>query len=218
MQKLEFQISKTSRLFEVGIVNQNTKYHWLCLHGYGQLGQYFVKPFEELQLEQHYFLAPEGLHRFYLNGTYGRVGASWMTKEDRLSDIEDNIKYLESVCQQFLVDNLAQSKLVAFAFSQGAATLVRWLEKTNVSPHAIIIWAGTFPEDVNYPSLKEKLSNTKVIYAIGDEDEYATPENRAKEEQFMKKITNHIIRVNFKGKHKIYPEVLKEVINKHLNH
>ena len=212
MQKLDFQISKTSKLFEVGTVNQYTKYHWLCLHGYGQLGQYFIKPFEALDLPNHYFLAPEGLHRFYLNGTYGRVGASWMTKEERLTDISDNIKYLESVYQQFLIDNLAQSKLVVFAFSQGAATLMRWLERTSAQPKVLFIWAGSFPEDVSYPNLKEQLKNTHVIYALGDEDKYATTENQQKQETLLAKLSENVTRVSFKGKHKIYPDVLSRII------
>ena len=62
----------------------------IALHGYGQLAQYFAKKFIDLP-EDYALLVPEGMHRFYLEGTSGRVGASWMTKEGRELDIEDNL-------------------------------------------------------------------------------------------------------------------------------
>jgi len=105
-------------------------------------------------------------------------------------------------------------KLVCFAFSQGAATLVRWLSSADVIPDILLIWAGSFPEDVEYPSLKQKLKQTKIIYAVGDEDEYRTPESIIKQESLLNSISENIIRVNFKGKHKIYPEVLEEIIER----
>ena len=39
-------------------------------------------------------IAPQGLHKFYLEGTSGRVGASWMTKENREDDIKNYLVYL----------------------------------------------------------------------------------------------------------------------------
>src|SRR5690554_3872961 len=42
------------------------------------------------------------MHRFYRKGTQGRVGASWMTKEARLDDIEDNHKYLDKLAEHLL--------------------------------------------------------------------------------------------------------------------
>jgi len=211
MKVNQLTIQKTARVYQHG-EPKNPKFKWLCLHGYGQLGQYFLTPFDGLDKEEHFLVAPEGFHRFYLNGTYGRVGASWMTKEDRLTDIADNFNYLNLVKINYL-DNVS-GKLVCFAFSQGAATLVRWLSSADVIPDILLIWAGSFPEDVEYPSLKQKLKQTKIIYAIGDEDEYRTPESIKKQEALLNSVSEKIIWVNFKGKHKIYPEVLEEIIER----
>ncbi len=65
----------------------------IALHGYGQLAQYFAKKFDQLPKE-YALLVPEGMHRFYLDGNSGRVGASWMTKEGREMDIDDNLHNL----------------------------------------------------------------------------------------------------------------------------
>jgi len=213
MELNKLTIQKSTRVYQLGN-SEKAAYKWLCLHGYGQLGQYFLQPFEILNADDHFIIAPEGFHRFYLNGTNGRVGASWMTKEDRLTDIEDNINYLNQVEQEYL--SQVKGKLVCFAFSQGAATLIRWLEMTKITPEIILIWAGSFPEDVEYPVLKEKLKNTKIIYAVGNEDEYATLENRKKQSQFFDNLSSNITQINFTGKHKIYPETLIDIIKNHI--
>ena len=62
--------------------------------------QYFIKKFEQLKRPEILFVAPEGLHRFYLKGNAGRVGSSWMTKEDRLNDIDDYNRMLDQVAKE----------------------------------------------------------------------------------------------------------------------
>jgi hypothetical protein len=42
-------------------------------------------------------IAPEGLSRFYRKGFSGDVVASWMTKDDRLDDMEDYVRYLNDL-------------------------------------------------------------------------------------------------------------------------
>ena len=51
------------------------------LHGYGQLPAFFIRKFQAQVNAGWRVVAPEGAHRFYLKGTDGRVGASWMTRE-----------------------------------------------------------------------------------------------------------------------------------------
>ncbi len=88
-------ISKKARYWTLG--NPNSEKIIYVLHGYGQLAEYFIKNFEPLVELGFYVVAPEGTQRFYLNGTSGRVGASWMTKELREIDIEENNNYLASL-------------------------------------------------------------------------------------------------------------------------
>jgi hypothetical protein len=46
-------------------------------------------------------VAPEGLSRFYFEGGFhgpgSKVGATWMTREDRLAKIEDYVGYLDAL-------------------------------------------------------------------------------------------------------------------------
>ncbi|MGH7540318.1 MAG: hypothetical protein ACRELC_04915, partial [Gemmatimonadota bacterium] len=52
---------------------------WFVLHGYGQLAPRFVRSFEALDDGSRWIVAPEGLHRYYLDHAERKVGASWMT-------------------------------------------------------------------------------------------------------------------------------------------
>ena len=85
----EINISLKTKYSTYGKFSDRTEKIWFVCHGYGQLAEYFIKNFEVLDAETNYVIAPQGLSKFYLKGFTGRVGASWMTKEDRLTDIEN---------------------------------------------------------------------------------------------------------------------------------
>jgi len=90
-------VSRTARYFTLGELSQSTKDIWIVLHGHRQLAGDFINIFNELAVEGSFIIAPEGLMRLYIKGDYGDVGASWMTKEDRESDINDYVKYLDKL-------------------------------------------------------------------------------------------------------------------------
>ena len=97
------------------------------LHGYGQQAQYFIRKFRA-QFDKLLVVAPEGMHRFYLQGSAGRVGASWMTKEAREDDIQDNIQWLEQLDATITKIYRPQRKII-LGFSQGGATAARWYHR-----------------------------------------------------------------------------------------
>ena len=109
------------------VVNKTATYHtlgdtktaktiWFVLHGYGMLAEYFIKKFEPILNDETCIIAPEGLSKFYTQGFYGRVGATWMTKQDREVEIRDYINYLnqlyEYICKQNNNTNLKINLLV----------------------------------------------------------------------------------------------------------
>ena len=63
---------------------------------------YFAQCFKILNTDKNTIIAPEGLSRFYKNGFYGEVVSSWMTKEDRLNEINDYILYLDTLIEELL--------------------------------------------------------------------------------------------------------------------
>jgi hypothetical protein len=74
----------------------------MVFHGYAMLSEFFIKKFNVLNDGETLIVAPEALNRFYITENFSRVGASWMTKEDRENDILENNRYIESLYQKIV--------------------------------------------------------------------------------------------------------------------
>lgn len=166
-------VPQQQRVDVLGTLGKETKHVWLALHGYGQLVEYFKRHFRELETPQRAFVLPQGANKFYLQGTEGRVGASWMTKEDRLADIENQRLYLSEVVNW--VQREAPNALFHMVgFSQGVATGMRFLGYGSVAFKSLLAWAGSWPPDLDEKSIKA-LQNLTMHAWFGDDDPYVTP-------------------------------------------
>lgn len=177
------------------------------LHGYGQLVEYFHLKFTGAQTDDTLFVFPEGRHRFYLKGTSGRVGASWMTREWREEDIRLNVLSLDLLHRE-ISKNYAAEKITVLGFSQGGATAARWVAFGSVSCDHFISWASVYPPDLtieNYPAIAKKCT-----FVLGTEDEYfpASDQDALLAEYESKGIQT----VRFEGKHDIHEETLTSIL------
>lgn len=182
---------------------------WVVCHGYGQLSRYFIRKFEILSQQNVCVVAPEGLHRFYLKGHSGRVGASWMTSEERIKDIEDYVDYLDEITSHFTSENI--KSITGLGFSQGAATISRWASLGKVKPDNLVLWSSVFPPDLPPDNIKK--SKQKMFYAYGDQDEFLSVNQFKEHYEDLKKSGINIEEYPFKGTHDIYPETLLEIFN-----
>lgn len=210
--KHTFITPKTARYFTSGNLTDKTKNVWIVCHGYGQLAENFIKKFHQIIDEENYIISPEGLHRYYLDAKHEKIGASWMTREDRLDDIKDYVNLLDGILDLELKD--FKGKVILFGFSQGVATVSRWYMMGKIRPDCFIMWAGVFPPDL--PMEKEKwiFNDSRNFVVIGEQDEFF-PEERRK--QIITEIEEKGIKfdlLTFKGKHVIFPETLLELKNK----
>lgn len=208
------KISKTARYFTLGKLTEQTKSIWFVCHGYGQLAEYFVKNFEVLNPNEHYFVAPEGLHRFYLKGNYGRVGATWMTKEDRLSDIDDYMNLLNTVYDLVIKNINHQVQINVLGFSQGAATLGRWISNRHIKFNNIILWAGILPVEFDFEKEIKYLNQHNTYVLIGDKDEYINSDKVVEISNYLQSKRLNFELILFKGEHKIYDDVLVKLAEK----
>ena len=95
MQEHRITVSRAARYFTLGRLEREV---WFVLHGYGQLAGRFLRHFDPIDDGSRLVVAPEGLSRFYVSeNSAERVGATWMTKEDRLAEIDDYVRYLDAV-------------------------------------------------------------------------------------------------------------------------
>lgn len=180
------------------------------LHGYAQHPGFFIRKVEDLLSEGWGILAPEGLHRFYVNGSSGRVGASWMTKEDRLHDIADHIAYLN---QLHLTEPMAfANRRVLLGFSQGAATAVRYFCATNIRFERLVLWAGSFPPDVALPEFGERLKSAQIDLVIGAHDNIVPAEVYDQLHSNLEAAGAAVRLHRFEGEHDLHLPTLRKVL------
>ena len=203
-KSFEIKISKTQRYFTHGDLKKAKKL-LIVLHGYGQLAEHFIRKFHQLP-ENYYIVAPEAMHHFYLNGSSGRVGASWMTKEDRINNIADNNDYLNNLVD-FLQKEKQFSELLVLGFSQGGATAARWnAQRKDIDQ--LILWASVFPPDLEESSFSNSKNGT---FVIGKHDEFYDAAAQDKEIKKYKSLSFKI--VEYDGKHDIDLETLKNLLD-----
>lgn len=202
-------VNKTAFYHTLGNV-KTAKTIWIALHGYGYLAAFFIKKFNPILNDETAVIAPEGLSKFYLNGVGydGRMGASWMTKDNREIEIEDYINYLDQLYEAIVKENeTTDVKINVVGFSQGGATASRWIANQKSKCNNFILWASNFPEDLD---LKMLSGNSKAFVLFGDDDKFINKKQINDYEEFLNtsKIDCQLIR--FKGKHDIPKEVLLE--------
>jgi len=212
MMNHTIEIEKTAHYYSLGELNKQTNEIWIVCHGYGQLASFFIKKFQELEKPNRYIVAPEGLNKFYLKGFNGRVGASWMTKEKRLDEINDHCNYLEKLTDYLTSQAAYKCKIKVLGFSQGTATVSRWLLRTKHTIETLILWGGKIANDFNFKLYNQKHSNTRNFLVFGAEDEFYTVENV---NEYRKEL--NLLKaewMNYKGGHTIDAETLKVLENK----
>lgn len=205
----QFKINKTVRYFTHGNA-ETAKNIWIVLHGYGQLPYYFIRKFESLDPTENFVVAPEGMHRFYLEGTSGRVGASWMTKEARLDDINDNTNYLDALAKELLSTNKFTNKIL-LGFSQGGATATRWHESGNFNANIFVLWASVFPPDLDFDPNQSSLMKSQNYFVLGKNDPYFKGKESEVKKLFKSQDFNFKI-IDFDGNHEIDKKPLIEIL------
>jgi predicted esterase len=204
-KSFEIKTSKTQRYFTHGDLKKTTKL-LIVLHGYGQLAEHFIRKFHQLP-ENYYIVAPEAMHHFYLNGSSGRVGASWMTKENRINNITDNNEYLNNLVD-FLQTENEFSELLVLGFSQGGATAARWnAQRKDIDQ--LILWASVFPPDLEESSFSNSKNGT---FVIGKQDEFYDAVAQDKEINKYRSLGFEI--VVYDGKHDIDADTLKNLLDR----
>lgn len=174
---------RTARYYVLGTPGARTEEVWIACHGYGQLAASFAKAVGPLQDDggQRVVVVPEALSRFYLDdpnkrhGPDSPVGAAWMTREDRESEIADNIAYLDDLTTEVRRDIGPSVAIVALGFSQGVATVCRWAALGRTEIRRLILWGGTLPNDLPTGLGKELFRGAAVVMVAGRRDSLVSP-------------------------------------------
>jgi predicted esterase len=212
-------VQRTARYYTLGgtplgQLNEQTTDIWFALHGFGQLGKYFIRRFDVVQTQQTLVVAPEGLSRLYLDGEYSKIGASWLTREDRDNEVSDYLAYLNQLWDTLLANRDPQTlRITLMGFSQGAATLCRWLQAGHIRADRVILWAGFFPNGIADVIDPAKLAPIDTTFVYGRQDEYI--EQMPDPEGYMNRMVAEVPTLKimpFEGKHTVEREVLQQFV------
>jgi predicted esterase len=187
---------------------------WVVCHGYAQLAARFLRHFARLDDGTRLIVAPEALNRFYLGDASGfhgpdaKIGATWMTREDRENEIADYVEYLDLVSAEVLAAlPRAPERVVALGFSQGVATVTRWYALGNTRIDSLVLWAGLLPPDAE--QFVERLRTTMVTFVVGTRDRSVHGALAGGEGERVRQMNVPWRLVTFDGGHEMHGETLR---------
>jgi predicted esterase len=169
MEERFIRVHRTARFHVLGSP-ASARELWIVVHGYGQLARYFLNQFDGLSPDLC-IVAPEGLSRFYLDAGHTRVGATWMTREDRLHEIDDHVAYLDQMTRELQQQAPPGTLVNVLGFSQGVATASRWALRGLTRFDRMVLWAGNLPPELDRDTL-QALRGSVVDLVLGDQDEF----------------------------------------------
>jgi predicted esterase len=210
VQAHHLSVPRTARYYTIGDAGADVSEVWIVCHGYGQLAAPFLASFERIASPTRLIVAPEALSRYYVdrstspNDPPPRVGASWMTREDRDHEIADQIAYLDALHDLIRPpERTGRVRLRVLGFSQGVATVGRWLAYGRTRADELIVWAGAFPTDVDLRALGRRLGAAPVVFVAGSRDELASWTAAEAQLQRFTEAGISARRVSFEGGHRL---------------
>lgn len=193
---------------------------WIVCHGYRQLAARFLRHFHAVDDGSRLVAAPEALSRFYLDdddggphGPEARVGATWMTREDRTTEIADYVRYLDTLHAHLLGGLERQPhEVVALGFSQGAATVSRWIAQSTARVDHLVLWAGLLPADLDLAAARDRIARLRSLTLVaGVEDRYADDAALAGQAARLKAADLAFRVVRFQGGHVMDAATLERI-------
>jgi predicted esterase len=218
LEESHISVTRTARYYTLGGDVHSPSEIWFVCHGYGQLAAYFARHFEPLDDGTRLIVVPEALSRFYFgdprqaHGPDALVGATWMTREDREREIEDHVRYLDTLFAHIRGRRgRARARVTVLGFSQGVATVCRWLTRGAARVDRLVVWGGKLPPDIFPLPTTSPLRATTLTVVVGASDEYITPLVAAEQEALLQaeKLAYEVCR--FDGGHTIDAGVLREL-------
>jgi len=212
-------VPRSARYAMMGSLEADLSEVWFVCHGHGHLAARFLSRFLPLESPRRLFIAPEALSRYYLSPPKGGphppgtpIGASWMTSEDRESEIDDYVSYLDLLHDEiFSVVDRAKVRLWVLGFSQGASTVVRWVVRGRVEPDRIVVASGMLPAELDERAAARLTLHGPLTVTFGDDDEFASVERINSEEAKLKQLGIAYEMIRFQGGHTITPALLEQL-------
>lgn len=201
-------VRRHARWFEAGGGPDATE-RWIVLHGYGQRADRFLRRFHPVASPGRLVVAPEGLSRFYLDDRYERVGASWMTRDDRELEIRDTLGWLDSLVAHLDERDGPAARTTVLGFSQGSHTAGRWAVLGAPRIDRLICWGAGLPQDVDLHLFAAVPFS--ITFVVGRRDPIVPAEAVTRELERVREAGVTFEVVEFDGGHEIDALVLDDL-------
>ncbi|HVS60758.1 MAG TPA: hypothetical protein VHE82_08735 [Gemmatimonadaceae bacterium] len=218
-EERHLRVPRSARYSVMGSFDASLTEVWIVCHGHGQLASRFLTRFIPIEREDRLFVAPEALSRYYLTPPEGGphapntpVGATWMTSEDREREIEDYVRYLDLLYDEIF--SIVPRKGVRFwvlGFSQGTATVARWVARGKADPDRVVLWAGLLPPELTAQDAAALARRAPLTVVLGRQDDFAKPELVAAQGSRLKELGVSHETIRFDGGHEIVPDTLRSL-------
>lgn len=199
-------VTRTARFCLLGDFGEETSELWVVCHGFGQLAREFLAAFTPIVSPRRVVAAPEALSRFYKSqGTVHTpdtpVGATWMTSEDREHEMADYVGYLDVLLADLRRRASANVTVTALGFSQGAATVSRWVARSQPVVDRVILWGGFLPPELRKPETIGGLARQPLDIVVGRSDRYFSSDFVDAEYRVMQALGVPVSLIQFDGGH-----------------
>jgi predicted esterase len=212
MRQHHISVPRSARYLTLGEFDSDLREGGFVCHGYGELASEFLERFSVLDDGSRLLVAPEGLSRHYTDHDSGRVGASWMTREERVAEIDDYVRYLDLVYSQ-VMEQLDGDRVSVhvLGFSQGAATAARWISSGAVEVNGLILWGGLVPSELDFDVLRAGLGTAGLVLVRGDRDRIMKLDAMREQQAELSRYGIRVRTIMFDGGHSIDPDVVASI-------
>ncbi|MGQ0714215.1 MAG: alpha/beta hydrolase [Gemmatimonadaceae bacterium] len=211
-------VERTARYYTLGDVARPPNDIWIVCHGFAQLARAFVERFRVIERRGRLIAAPEALNRYYLNreggraGANARVGATWMTREDRLAEIDDYVRYLDTLLRELAGGEIPpEVRVTALGFSQGAAVVSRWLVHGEARLDRVILWSGLLPPEIDAATAAGRLGSADLHMVVGTMDAMIDANQVREQADLLARASIRCRVVEFAGGHELDRATLREL-------
>jgi predicted esterase len=215
-QERHIAVKRTARYYLLGDASPIVEDVWFVCHGYGQLAGDFVKEFECIADPTRLIVVPEALSRYYIPSEPGyhtadtKVGAAWMTREDRELEIADYVAYLDDLYAEIMNEIGARpARVTVLGFSQGGATANRWVTRGKVQPDRLVMWGSLLASDSDLLHAAEFFRTVKLLLIHGTRDQFAGAKMIEEYEAFLKAKQIPFEAKTFEGGHRMDRDTLQ---------
>lgn len=208
-QEKEIQYTITNTYSTLNELTPKTKNVWFVCHGMDFLSRYFIKPFEILNPEENYIIAPQASSKHYLNNKFTHVGASWLTRERTQPEMENVLNNFDAIID---TENISEDmNLIVLGFSQGVSVASRWVARRKIPCAKLVLYAGKVPREFTN---KDFNAVEAVEIYFGDKDEYINDEILLNEKIYLESLFKDKMKVSiFEGNHVVKPEVIARILS-----